>query len=169
MTEEFTIRHVQESDLVDIVSILNVYITNTAITFDSQPYTAKTRFSWFNSFNDTGRHQCLVAESNGRVIAYANSGYFKPKAAYDTSVEVSIYKSSQIKSKGIGTALYDKLFQNLKKEDLHRAYAYITLPNEASIYLHRKFGFHEVGILNSAGRKFDNFHSVQLMEKDLTI
>ena len=163
-----TIRPVTQTDLPALVSILNHYISNTAITFDTQAYTEDTRVPWFSQFADTGRHQCLVAESGeGKVLGYANSGPLRPKAAYDTSIEVSVYTDHQVPVKGLGSQLYDALFQRLVNEDVHRAHALITLPNEASVGLHRKFGFYDVGTLHEAGRKFDRYHSVLWMEKKL--
>lgn len=162
-----TIRPVKSSDLPDIVDILNHYILQTAITFDTQPYTSERRAPWLEQFSETGRYQCLVAEWQGSVIAYANSGRLREKAAYDTSVEVSIYRRHDIQMPGLGSELYRELFARLQDEDVHRAHALITLPNDASIAIHKKFGFYDVGTLNEAGRKFDQYHSVRWMEKKL--
>ncbi|EAR09826.1 GNAT family N-acetyltransferase [Reinekea blandensis] len=163
-----TIRPVNQSDLNALVTILNHYISKTAVTFDTQTYTAETRMPWFSQFAETGRHQCLVAEAdNGQILGYANSGTLRPKAAYDTSVEVSVYTDHQNSVKGLGSKLYEALFLRLADEDVHRAHALITLPNDASVGLHRKFGFYDVGTLHEAGRKFDLYHSVLWMEKKL--
>jgi phosphinothricin acetyltransferase len=167
LDQSFTIRRAHNADLASIVAILNPYIMNTTITFDTEPYTAETRQPWFNMFSEQGRHQCLVAEYDQKIIGYANSGIFKPKRAYDTSVEVSVYRAPDVNIRGVGKALYNALFSSLNDTDIHRAYAYITLPNEASIALHRKFGFTEAGLLSDAGRKFGQYHSVMLMEKVL--
>ncbi len=161
------IRHASDNDLPRIVEILNHYIQNTAITFDTETYNAQSRIPWFSQFSATGRHQCFVAESEGRVIGYANSGRLRPKAAYDTSVEVSVYKCPNSAMAGVGKALYSQLFNVLATEDVHRAHAVITLPNDASIGIHEAFGFYPVGVLNEAGRKFGQFHTVQWMEKKL--
>ncbi|MDN3647677.1 N-acetyltransferase family protein [Reinekea marina] len=167
MHPKVTIRHIEEKDLSAVVSILNPFIEDTAVTFDTLPYSTETRLPWFNQFGHSGRHQCLVAEVDSKVVAYANSGPLRPKAAYDTSVEVSIYKASNVNHKGLGSVLYEALFDRLEKEDVHRAHALITLPNSASIGLHKKMGFYEVGILNEAGRKFDQYHDVLWMEMKL--
>jgi len=162
------IRHAQLADLSQIVAILNPFIEHTAVTFDTQCYTAETRLPWFNQFSETGRHQCLVAvNTNGDIVGYANSAPLRPKAAYDTSVEVSVYRHSDEIYRGLGTELYSALFEMLANEDVHRAHALVTLPNPASVALHSKFGFYEVGTLNQAGRKFDSYHDVFWMEKRL--
>lgn len=161
------IRPVIHADLSALIRILNHYIENTATTFDTTAYNVETRTPWLNQFSETGRHQCLVAECDGDVLGYANSGPLRPKAAYDTSVEVSVYTDANKPCKGLGTQLYRALFERLAHEDVHRAHALITLPNDASIGLHQKFGFYDVGTLQEAGRKFNQYHSVLWMEKKL--
>jgi phosphinothricin acetyltransferase len=161
------IRNIVKSDLPQIVDILNPFILTTAVTFDTDPYTPDSRLPWFQQFDPSGRHQCLVAEKDGTIVGYANSGRLREKRAYDTSVEVSIYKAQGCNEPGLGTRLYTALFESLSKQDIHRAHALITLPNEASVALHKKFGFYEVGTLHEAGRKFDQYHSVFWMEKRL--
>ena len=73
----------------------------------------------------------------------------------------------ETKSQGIGTQLYSALFNALAEEDVHRAYAGITLPNEASVAVHKKFGFQSVGIYHEVGRKFDKYWDVEWFEKAL--
>jgi phosphinothricin acetyltransferase len=97
-------------------------------------------------------------------VGYACSSRFRPKPAYDTSIEVTVYLHPKATGSGIGTALYERLFAELKDEPLHRAYAVIAVPNPASVALHRKFGFAEVGTLTQAGRKFDQWWDVLWME-----
>jgi len=159
------IKHLTSEHLPEIVQILNYYIKNTAITFDTEPYTTETRKPWFEQFGLSGRYQCLVAIEDGQIAGYANSSPFRAKRAYDPSIEVSIYLRHDLHSKGVGTALYTELFNRIKHENVHRAHALITLPNDKSINLHKKFGFTEVGTLNEAGQKLGQYHSVYLMEK----
>lgn len=161
------IRPISSKDYESIVNILNPFIEKTAVTFDTTPYTVETRQPWFKQFNELGRHQCLVAEFEGRVVGYANSSALRPKAAYDTSVEVSVYRCPSYNEPGLGSLLYYSLFERLSNEDVHRAHCLITLPNDASVALHKKVGFYDVGVLNEAGRKFGTFHSVLWMEKRL--
>lgn len=162
-----SIRSVCTEDLNGIVSILNHYIEHTAITFDTDPYSTETRLPWLQQFAQGGRYRCLVAELDGKVVGYANTSAFRPKRAYDTSVEVSIYVKSGNEGKGIGRLLYKALMDSVRDEDIHRMHALITLPNDKSIQLHKKFGFSVVGTLDEAGRKFGKYHSVCLMEKKL--
>ena len=115
----------------------------------------------------TGRHRLLVAEREGEILGYASSSQLRVKAAYDTSVETSIYLRTEAQGSGTGSRLYHELFELLRHEDVHRAYAGITLPNEPSIAIHKKFGFKQVGLFQEVGRKFGQYWDVAWFEKDM--
>ena len=161
------IRPAIENDLSSFVDIINYYIQHTAITFDTDSYDIASRSPWMHQFKDSGPHQCLTALEGDEIIGYACSAPFRPKNAYLSSVEVSVYLTPEYKGKGLGQKLYEALFQRLSSEAVHRAYALITLPNERSISLHSKFGFEQVGVLSDAGYKLGQYHSISLMEKQL--
>ncbi|HEV7626328.1 MAG TPA: GNAT family N-acetyltransferase [Streptomyces sp.] len=104
---------------------------------------------------------------SGQILGYATSSQFRPRRAYDTSVEVSCYLAPGAAGRGLGTLLYKHLFEALEGQDLHRAYAGITVPNDASVRLHQRFGFELVGTYREAGRKFGRYYDVQRYEKAL--
>jgi phosphinothricin acetyltransferase len=78
-----------------------------------------------------------------------------------------VYLDPNVFRMGIGTALYEVLFDALTDEDVHRAYAGITVPNPASFALHERFGFRQVGYYTEQGRKFDRYWDVAWFEKAL--
>jgi phosphinothricin acetyltransferase len=55
----------------------------------------------------------------------------------------------------------------LRGEDVRMAIAGITLPNDASVALHRRFGFVEAGLMHGVGRKFEKYWDVLWLEKAL--
>ncbi|MFE3885139.1 GNAT family N-acetyltransferase [Streptomyces lydicus] len=103
----------------------------------------------------------------GALLGYATSSAFRPKAAYAPSVEVTVYCAPHAAGRGIGTLLYTSLFKALADEDVHRAYAGITQPNEASTRLHTRFGFRHIGTYTEVGRKFGRYRDVAWYQKDL--
>ncbi|MET7643913.1 N-acetyltransferase family protein [Streptomyces sp. NPDC005426] len=165
------------SDLEALTDIYNHYVRETALTFDVTPFTPEQRLPWLRSHPEDGKHRLLVAqdvrnvdETSGaapRILGYATSSAFRPKAAYSTSVEVSVYCSPEATGRGVGTLLYSALFEALAGEDLRRAYAGITQPNESSVRLHKRFGFHHIGTYTEVGRKFDRYWDVSWYEKQL--
>jgi phosphinothricin acetyltransferase len=152
-------------DLAALTDIYNHYVRETAITFDLEPHTLEKRRPWLEGFAATGRHQLFVAERAGQVVGYACSRGFRDKRAYDSSAETSVYLAPDAQRGGFGTALYTRLFEAIASEDVHRFIAGITLPNDASIALHAKFGFERVGVMREVGRKFGRYWDVLWMEK----
>ncbi|MGB7087663.1 MAG: N-acetyltransferase family protein [Phormidesmis sp.] len=162
------IRDFCSADIEQLTYLYNRYISETSITFDLHPYTvAQRQAAWMDHYAPSGRHRLLVAEQGGQLLGYATSSQFRTKAAYDTSVETSIYLWPEKRQRGVGTQLYTALFAALAKEDVHRAYAGITLPNEASIAIHRKFGFEQMGVFREVGRKFGRYWDVAWFEKEI--
>lgn len=162
---EAEIRAPRPADLPTLTEIYNHYIVNTAITFDVQPFSVEERAAWFDLHQETGRYRLMVAQESGQVVGFASSGPFRVKRAYDTTVEMTIYCAPQATGRGLGTRLYAGLFKALEGEDIHRAVAGITLPNDASIALHKRFGFTEVGVFSENGRKLGRYWDVLWMER----
>jgi phosphinothricin acetyltransferase len=159
------IRPARDGDLPAIVAIYNHYIVHTAITFDLEPYTVEARRDWFAQFGDSGRQRLLVAEDGGTLLGYAGTHQFRTKAAYDTTVETTIYCAPDAAGRGIGRALYEELFALVEKEDIHSMIAGITLPNDASVRLHERFGFRPAGVMHAVGRKFGQYWDVGWYER----
>ncbi|MGN6148468.1 MAG: GNAT family N-acetyltransferase [Rhizomicrobium sp.] len=142
---EILIRRADRADLPALRDIYNHYAVHTPVNFDIEARTLADREEWFAQFAPSGRYQCFVAEEDGRVLAYAGSTRFKEKAAYQTTIEMTIYCAPDRGGQGLGRKLYTTLFEALKSEDIHRAYAGVTLPNPGSVAIHEAFGFRHVG------------------------
>ncbi len=161
------VRAATEADVPRLAEIYNHYIEHTPATFDIEPFTVAQRLAWFAHYATTGPHRVLVADEEGTVIGAAWSSQFRPKPAYNTTVETSVYCAPEATGRGIGAALYEALFQALENEPLHRALAGITLPNEASVRLHERFGFRRVALLSEVGSKLGRYWDVAWFEKGL--
>jgi phosphinothricin acetyltransferase len=164
---ELTVRPASEGDLGPINDIYNHYVIQAHFTFDVEPLSIETRREWFGDHSVSGRHRVLVALSDDAVVGFASSSRFRPKPAYETSVETSIYLAPDMLARGAGSKLYEQLFKVLEGEDVHRAYAGISLPNPASIALHERFGFKRVAHFTEQGRKFGRYWDVAWYEKPL--
>ncbi|MGW2700777.1 N-acetyltransferase family protein [Streptomyces sp. NPDC001340] len=166
---EVQVRPGVESDLEALTDIYNHYVRETPITFDTAIFTPEERRPWVLSHPEDGPYRLLVAAEGRtqRILGYATSSPYRVKPAYATSVETSVYVAPDAGRRGIGTLLYDTLFKALADEDIHRAYAGIAQPNEASERLHTRFDFRYVGTYREVGRKFGRYWDVAWYEKDL--
>ncbi len=165
-TKGIAVRHGSEADLARITEIYNHYVISSPATFDIEPLTAEESRSRLGPFSLSGPHRVVVAEAEA-VVGYAASHEFRPKRAYDTTIETTVYCAPEATSRGIGRLLYSKLFETLRDADLRLAVAAITLPNDASVALHRSFGFVLSGVMHGVGRKFDRYWDVAWYEKRL--
>jgi phosphinothricin acetyltransferase len=166
---EVHVRPGVESDLTALTDIYNHYVLQTPITFDTAVFTPEERRPWLLSHPEDGPYRLKVATraDTQEILGYATSSPYRAKPAYSTSVEVTVYLAPHAGGRGVGSLLYEALFEALSGEDLHRAYAGIAQPNEASTRLHERFGFRYVGTYREVGRKFGRYWDVAWYEKDL--
>jgi phosphinothricin acetyltransferase len=164
---EVRIRPGTQADLEQLTAIYNHYVLQTHVTFDTVAFAPEQRRPWLAAYAYHGPHRLFVAEEAGRLLGYATSSRFRTKPAYRTSVETAVYCAPDAGGRGTGTLLYQALFEALADQGLHRAYAAIALPNEASVRLHTRFGFHQCGRYAECGHKFGRYWDVAHFEKPL--
>ena len=87
-----------------------------------------------------------MAEAGGAVVGVAFSGPYRPKAAYDTSVETTVALAPTSVGRGVGRRLFGALLAELQAAGVHRAYSIVALPNDASVALHHRLGYRTVGV-----------------------
>ena len=163
---DLLIRPATVDDAHDINVIYNEFVVESHVSFDTEPWTDDMRAGWLASRIENG-YPVIVAADGAGVIGAAWSGPWRDKPAYRSSVETTIVLIPGSEGSGLGTTLYRSLLADVASRSFHRAYAIIALPNDASIALHRKFGFVEVGVLDEVGHKVGEFHSTMLMELKL--
>jgi len=165
---EVVVRSGRSTDLAGILEVYNHYVVSSPSTFEVEPVTPEERRAWLREHTAGGRHRLEVAvDGGGRVVGWATSSPFRPRAAYSTTVEASVYLRPEFRGRGLGSRLYGSLFAELSDEDIERVVAAVTLPNEASVRLHRRFGFRRVGTFHRVGRKFDRYWDVAWFERPL--
>ena len=154
-------------DLPALTDLYNHYVTTSHVTFDVVPFSVDERQEWFSHYATTGPHRLLVAEDGAGLLGYATSSPFRPKPGYRTTVETTVYVAEDAGGQGVGTALYERLFEVLADEDLHRAYAGVAVPNLPSRALHLRFGFTPIGVFREVGTKFGRYIDVEWFERPL--
>ena len=165
MPRMLSIRQATEADAPALLAIYAPFIESTPVSFETvvpgveefAGRIAKSLSKW----------QYLVAERDGVIAGYAYGSSHRERAAYRFSVEVSAYLDPRFHRQGIGSALYQRLFKDLVAQGYCNAFAGITVPNAASVGMHRSVGFEPIGVFRNIGWKFDRWHDVAWMQRSL--
>ncbi|WP_237068446.1 arsinothricin resistance N-acetyltransferase ArsN1 family B [Microbulbifer guangxiensis] len=153
------IRTANKADAVAIAKIYNHYVENTTVTFEVMPVSIGDMASRIDHCLANSL-PWLVAEDSEGVLGYCYATKWKERAAYQHSVEASVYVEPASMGKGWGTRLYRQLLSELRRLEVHAVMCGITLPNEGSVALHEKLGMVKVAHFKEVGRKFDTWIDV---------
>ena len=154
-----------KKDARQVAAIYFPYVTNTPITFESEPPDGKEMSSRMEHVLDS--YPWLVCLHEDEVMGYAYGAQFRTREAYDWTVETTVYVREAAHGLGIGSALYTSLMETLRLQGYVSAIGVIALPNDKSVALHEKLGFKRDGILPSSGYKNGVWHDVGLWGKQL--
>jgi len=152
------IRPFKINDTQQLLDIYNYYVLNSVATFDIEPLTFDFFSKKINRINKD--YPFIVFEAKNEILGFAYGSRFRPKPAYNKTAEVTVYVKYDNHGKQIGSKLYKALITLLKQSHYHILLGVLTLPNEASVKLHEKFGFKQVANLEQVGFKFDKWHDV---------
>ncbi len=145
------IRKVKISDAEQITEIYNHYVLHSHCTFEIDAVSIVEMEKRIAEISAVYPYFVLIEEDS--ILGYTYASQYKTRAAYQNSVEISVYVKNGVNQKGIGTRLYDRLFAELAESKFHAIIAGISLPNEASIRLHEKFGMEKVARFREVGFK----------------
>jgi len=153
-----SIRKAYPADAQAICDIYNPYVRDSIITFEQSPVTPPDMGGRIRAIS--ADYPWLVAEADRAVAAYAYASRWRSRAAYDRTVESTIYVRSDAMRSGVGYSLYVALLEELRRRDIHAVVGCIALPNPASVAFHEKCGFTKVAHFPEVGRKFGNWVDV---------
>jgi phosphinothricin acetyltransferase len=164
----FTIRDAVAADLPHIRAIYNHYVLNSTVTFDEDEMSLRQLRHKFAEATRLGMPFIVAQSPSGQLLGYAYVYPWKPKAAYRFTVENSIYLGPASTGKGLGTALLEELIDRSKAAGLKEIIAVIADKGaDASIALHKRFGFVEIGHMGKVGFKFGRWLGTVLLQKSL--
>ncbi|TFD63675.1 N-acetyltransferase family protein [Cryobacterium ruanii] len=161
-------REVRATDLPHIREIYNYYVANSTVTFDEDAMTLTEWRDKFYYLNKQGMPFIVAVSPAGQILGYALVSPWKQKKAYRFTVENSIYLGAASTGKGLGRELLAELIKRSKTAGLKEIIAVIADQGaDASIKLHRDFGFEEIGRMGKVGFKFERWLGTILLQKSL--
>lgn len=156
------LRNVSIEDAKEIGDIYNYYILNTNVTFEIDSIELeemKRRIVKTTKFNPW-----IVYEEDNKILGYAYIGEWKAREAFRFAKEISIYLDPTAKGQGIGTKLMEKLLEKCENYDVHTLISIITMPNNTSMALHKRFGFEKAGYFKEVGFKGEKWLDVAYLQ-----
>lgn len=163
--DRFTIRLATPADGAACAAIYRPYVERTGITFELVPPTPEEMAARIERV--LARTPWLVAELDGVVRGYAYGSRHRERAAYDWTVETTVYVDEAAARRGIGRACMTALLEILRLQGFHLAVAGVTLPNDGSVGLHRALGFDPIGEYPAIGFKLGRWHAVAWFAREL--
>ena len=154
------IRKVKPEDVQDIALIYNYYIEKSTITFETDPVSVEEMSERIAAISEKYPYFVYEDEESRKVAGYCYASSWKKKAAYNKTVESTIYIDKAFQSKGIGRALMNKLINELREKSFHAIIACITTPNPTSVKLHENLGFMQASNFREVGYKFGKWLNV---------
>jgi phosphinothricin acetyltransferase len=168
MAATLTVVDAGEEHLAGIAEIYTAAALSTAATFDFDGHTPEWWREVLGAVDAGAGHFLLAAvTAEGDVAGYVRTMRFRPKRAYDSTCETSIYVAESMRGRGVGGALYAALFDRLDRGPLRLAVGGVTEPNPASTRLHLAQGFERVGTFVGVGTKFGRLWDVTWYQRPL--
>lgn len=151
------------SDAEAIVEIYNHEVATSTAVFDLELRTVEQQRTWLT--DRSGAHAVIVAERGGELAGFASLSSYRPRPAYNTTVENSIYVHQHHRGRGVGLALLNELSEVAIRHGFHTMIGWVATDNSASVALHERAGFHLVGVQQQVGRKFGRWVDIAIMQK----
>jgi phosphinothricin acetyltransferase len=164
---QFAVRAVVPADLKQVAAIYAHYVTTSVATFEEITPTAA---DWRRRLDDlAGRNLPFLVIKSGAVVGgYAYATPWRPKPAYRHTVEDTVYVSPVHTGLGLGSALLGALLAECERAGARQVIAVIAdTGSDASLALHRRFGFAQAGRLSGVGRKHGRWIDTILMQRQL--
>jgi phosphinothricin acetyltransferase len=150
-------------DAEAIRAIYNAEVLESTVTFDLVARTLEDQQQWLD--NHSGAHPAVVAVDGGTIVGFGSLSEYKPRPAYRTSVEDSVYVHRGHQGRGVGRLLLSSLIGLAVDHGFHAVFARIVGGHDASIALHEKCGFETIGTEREVGRKFNQWLDVVIMQR----
>ncbi len=157
------VRLAKADDAEAIRAIYNREVTSSTVTFDLVPRTLEEQRAWLASH--AGAHPAVVAVRDGTVLGFGSLSAYRPRPAYATTVEDSVYVQHEARRQGVGAAVLGELVRLATRHGFHAVMARVVGGHEASIRVHRACGFELVGVEKEVGRKFGRWLDVVVMQR----
>lgn len=154
-------------DIPQIHTIYAHYVEHTTVTFEEEVPSEAELYERMEAIGQQGL-PFLVAKQSDQIVGYAYVVLYRKRSAYRFTVEESIYVHPDFVGQGIGRKLLEQLIIMCKEAGYKQMLGVIAgSDNNASLTLHTKLGFKNIGVLREVGYKFDQWVDTVIMQRAL--
>lgn len=157
------VRLARLDDAEGIRGLYNREVLEGTATFDLRPRSADEQREWLH--DHSGAHPVIVAVDSPDVLGFGSLSPYRPRPAYRTTVEDSVYVDPAHQGQGVGRAILGALLDTATEHGFHTVIGRISGHNEASVALHHACGFETVGVERQVGRKFSRWLDVVVVQR----
>jgi len=159
------VRPATRNDLPAILDIYNEAVLNTTASYDYEPRTLEHRVAWFETHEQQRLPVFVAVDDAAQILGWSSLSRYHDRKGYQFTVENSVYVAAPHRGRGLGKLLLAPLIDSAQQLGLRAIIAAIDAENQASIRLHARFGFVEVGHFKEVGFKFNRWLDVVYMER----
>lgn len=160
------IRTATPNDGAAVAAIYAPVVQHTAISFETElPDEAEMSARIERTL--TSLPWLVAVDSDGAVCGYAYASKHRERAAYQWSVDTTVYVREDMRGQGVGRALYGRLLPLLAELGYCQAFAGVALPNAGSVALHEAMGFEAIGVYRNVGYKHGAWRDVGWWQRGL--
>ena len=160
------LRLVAPDDAAAVAAIYAPIVLETAISFEEIPPDIASMRARISA-HPPDKAWIVAQDDDGTIAGYAYASVWRARPAYRFGAELTVYVAETARRRGIGRTLYEALLQLMAAQGYRRAFAGVTLPNDASVALHKAIGMAEAGTFRAAGFKFNRWHDLLFLEKTI--
>ncbi len=165
MSDDVQTRAAQYRDLPAMMALLNHEIVSGVNIFRIAPISPEQAEKWWG-LHGAGRYHAIVAcpADDTQVVGWATLGPHSAYEGYDRTAEISVWVAAAVRRRGVGQRLIQTLLSSCPQRNIRTVISRIEANNQASLKLHERCGFKQVGLLEDVGEKMGQSLSVVLMQ-----
>lgn len=156
------IRPARAADAEQVAAIYNHGIAERQATFETRPRRPAEIEGWL----EEGRPFIVATEDDHTtVLGFARVSPYSVRKAYEGVAEQSVYVSPAARGRGVGVQLLNALADAAEQAGYYKLTSRVFTTNAASLALHRKAGFTEVGVQRRHGQLEGEWKDTMLVER----
>ena len=158
------VRPARRTDMPAALEIYNEAVAHSTATYDYEPRSLEAQFALFDQKMLDGLGFFVACTPEGEVVGFSTYGLYRTRPGWRFASEHSVYVAASARGKGVGLALLPPVMWHARRKGFHTMIGVVDASNDASLRMHRRAGFTDVGTIREGGYKFDRWLDVAFLQ-----